>query len=80
MQEKDRGEKRTAGQRSRKLEKAFHSTVKYALRGSPFDEFQTYFPQDSLSSETLTVAFDAYTQVRCCSRWLEATVSKLLTL
>lgn len=59
------GEKRkTVGQRSRKLDKAFHSTVKYALRGSPIDEFQTYFPPDSLSNEALNAAYDAYSQVR----------------
>lgn len=58
-----RGEKRTVGQRSRKLEQAFHSTVKYALRGSPMDEFETYFPQGSVSSETLGAVYDAYVQV-----------------
>lgn len=58
-----RGEKRTVGQRSRKLEQAFHSTVKYALRGSPMDEFETYFPEGSVSSETLKAVYDAYVQV-----------------
>ncbi|KAI8105021.1 hypothetical protein M9435_000194 [Picochlorum sp. BPE23] len=57
-----RGEKRTVGQRSRKLEQAFHSTVKYALRGSPMDEFETYFPEGSVSSETLKAVYDAYVQ------------------
>lgn len=61
----DPGEKRkTVGQRSRKLDKAFHSTVKYALRGSPLDEFETYFPPDSLSRGALNAAYDAYSQVR----------------
>jgi len=58
-----RGEKRTVGQRSRKLEQAFHSTVKYALRGSPMDEFETYFPQGSVPAETLGAVYDAYVQV-----------------
>lgn len=52
------------GQRSRKLENAFHVTVKYALRGIPPDEFETYFPEYSLPRETLEAVYNAYIQVR----------------
>jgi hypothetical protein len=52
-----------AGQRSRKLEKAFHSTVKYALKGIPMDEFETYFPPGVMTKEVLGAAYDAYMQV-----------------
>jgi hypothetical protein len=53
-----------AGQRSRKLDRAFHSTVKYALKGIPMDEFETYFPHGLMSGEVLGAAYDAYSQVR----------------
>lgn len=52
------------GQRSRKLENAFHVTVKYALRGTPPDEFETYFPEYALPRETLEAVYSAYIQVR----------------
>jgi len=52
------------GQRVTKLQQAFHVTVKYALRGSPADEFEAYFPEGSLPKEVIEVAYDAYVQVR----------------
>ena len=79
MQE-PREKRKTVGQRSRKLDKAFHSTVKYALRGSPIDEFETYFPPDSLSQGALSAAYDAYSQVRFSSTRILFTPEGSLTL
>ena len=59
---------RQQGQRSKKLQHAFHVTVKYALRGVPEDEFIAYFPEGILSKEIVEVAYDAYCQVRCYLR------------
>ncbi len=53
---------RVQGQRSKKLTNAFHSTVKYALRALPLDEFITYIPPGLLSKEVLEAAFEAYCQ------------------
>ena len=53
---------RVQGQRSKKLTNAFHSTVKYALRALPLDEFTTYIPPGMLSKEVLEAAFEAYCQ------------------
>ena len=53
---------RVQGQRSKKLENAFHSTVKYALRALPMDEFSTYIPPGVLSKEVMEAAFEAYCQ------------------
>lgn len=51
------------GQRMRKLQNAFHVTVKYALRGVPQDEFQAYFPEGALPDEVVGTAYDGYSQV-----------------
>lgn len=53
-----------AGQRDRKLDAAFRSTVRSALKGIPVDEWQAYVPPGLLSREVMEAAFDAYQQVR----------------
>jgi len=53
-----------AGQRDRKLDQAFRSTVRSALKGIPADEWQAYVPPGLLSREVMEAAFDAYQQVR----------------
>jgi len=47
----------------RKLQNAFHVTVKYALRGVPAEEFEAFFPEKSLAPEVLEAVYDAYCQV-----------------
>lgn len=56
--------KKAHGQRMRKLQNAFHLTVKYALRGVTPEEFQLHFPEGALPEPILETLYDAYTQVR----------------
>lgn len=55
--------KKGHGQRMRKLENAFHVTVKYAFRGMPLEEFQTYFPPGSIPPHHTEAAYNGYRQV-----------------
>ena len=55
--------RRAHGQRMRKLQNAFHLTVKYALRALPADEFQVHFSEGAFPEPILEVLYDAYCEV-----------------
>jgi hypothetical protein len=55
-------DKKSCGQRMRKLQNAFHVTVKYALRGVPADEFPAYFAVEELPEGVLEATYDSYGQ------------------
>jgi len=57
------GNNKGHGQRMRKLQNAFHVTVKYALRGIPADEFEAFFPEGALPPGVIEATYDAYGQV-----------------
>jgi hypothetical protein len=65
--------RRAHGQRMRKLQNAFHVTVKYALRGIPPEEFHVHFPEETFPEPILEVLYDAYVQVIICERQRAAT-------